>query len=235
MILDSEFMRCNNEAPRASPWYPRITIKPCGACPWSGIPLQKTHSTTGKPVVFWGVDKKEKGRRPSPSQGFSLVETVVYAALLGAVALFAVDALTQIGSVYQRARVEQEALSQARTILETVARNSAQASAVYAPTSRLNNDAGQLSLVTHATSTSLHANMYTDFWVDGGMVFERQEGGGAFALSANSARVSMFRFERIVQSIGHDGIKMTIRVDAAAGKFPASVTLNATAALRGNY
>ena len=45
------------EAPRASPWYPRITVKPCGACPWSGIPLQKTHSSTGKPVVFWRVDK----------------------------------------------------------------------------------------------------------------------------------------------------------------------------------
>lgn len=179
--------------------------------------------------------KKKKGGHPFPPYGFSLVETVVYVALLGALALFVVDAVTQIGNVYQRARVEREALSQARTILDTVARNSAQASAVYAPTSRFDSDAGQLSLATRAASTPFHTNMYTDFWVDGGVVFERQEGGGALALSANSARVSMFRFERIVQSVGHDGIKMTIRVDAAGSKFPASVTLSAMTALRGNY
>lgn len=45
-----------NEAPRASPWYP-VKRSILMACPGSGIPLQKIHSSSGKPVVFWGVDK----------------------------------------------------------------------------------------------------------------------------------------------------------------------------------
>gem|GEM_PF-5135068 len=39
------------------------------ACPWSGIPLQKTHSPTGKPVVFWGVDRFPTGAPLSPPVG----------------------------------------------------------------------------------------------------------------------------------------------------------------------
>ena len=167
--------------------------------------------------------------------GFSLIEMVIYAALLGMVSVFIVNSFMQITNVYARARAERDVLANARATLETVTDAIASSQTVYGPTSRFNNNAGQLSLATTATSTPGETVSYVDFWVDGGRIFERIPGQSAVALSAGTARVSMFRFERIIQTLGREAIKATIRVDAASTKFPTSVTLNATTALRGNY
>ncbi len=165
----------------------------------------------------------------------SLIEIVLYVALLGMVSVFIVNSFIQITNVYARARAEREVLANARVALTVLTDAIAQAQAVYGPTSRFNSDTGQLSLATAATSTPGEARAYIDFWIDNGRIFERMEGQGNVALSAATARVSMFRFERIIQTLGREAVRATIRVDAAAVKFPVSVTLNATTALRGNY
>ena len=63
----------------------------------------------------------------------------------------------------------------------------------------------------------------------------REEGKTEQILSAASVSVSVMRFERIVQRFGQEAVKVTLQVDSAPTKFPASVTLHATTALRGNY
>lgn len=173
--------------------------------------------------------------RRGPLTGFTLIETIVYVALLGVLLVFVVNSFIQVVDLYARARAEREALANARAVLELVTKNIAQSQSVYAPTSRFNTDAGQLSLMSAATSTPGHMTSYVDFWMDGGVLMMRQEGQGALALSAASVRVTKFHLERIVQAIGREAVRMTIRVDSASAKFPASVTLNATAAIRGNY
>ncbi len=167
--------------------------------------------------------------------GFSLVEIVLYVALLGMAAVFMVNSFIQITNVYARARAEREVLANARGALTAITDAIASSQTVYGPTSRFNSDTGQLSLATAATSTAGETASYLDFWVDGGRIFERIEGQGAIPLSAATARVTQIRFERIMQSLSREGVKTTIRVDAAGTKFPASVTLNATTALRGSY
>lgn len=168
-------------------------------------------------------------------KGFSLVEIVLYVALLGMAAAFMVNSFIQITNVYARARAEREVLANARAALTAITDAIASSQTVYGPTSRFNSDTGQLSLATTATSTPGEAASYMDFWVDGGRIFERGEGQAAIPLSASTARVTQFRFERIMQTLGREAVKTTIRVDAASTKFPASVTLNATTALRGSY
>lgn len=172
--------------------------------------------------------------RRGPLTGFTLIETIVYVALLGVLSVFVVNSFIQV-DLYARARAEREALANARAVLELVTKNIAQSQSVYAPTSRFNADAGQLSLMSAATSTPGHTTSYIDFWMDGGVLMMRHEGQRALALSAGSVRVTKFHLERIVQAIGREAVRMTIRVDSASAKFPASVTLNATAAIRGNY
>ncbi|MBI4137704.1 MAG: hypothetical protein HY472_00455 [Candidatus Sungbacteria bacterium] len=44
-----------NEAPRASPWHPPNTVTPEGAHAERN-PAPEEHSSTGKPVIWWGVD-----------------------------------------------------------------------------------------------------------------------------------------------------------------------------------
>lgn len=175
------------------------------------------------------------GEGISARAGFSLIEIIVYVALLGMAAVFMVNSFMEITAVYARARAEREVLTNARAILETVTDAIASSQSVYGRTSRFNNDAGQLSLATAAASMPAETSAYVDFWVDGGRIFQRIEGQSAVALSASSVWVSEFRFERIIQTLGREAVKATIRVDAAGTKFPASVTLNATTALRGNY
>lgn len=168
-------------------------------------------------------------------KGFSLIEIVVYVGLLGMALVFMVNSFMQVTAVYARARAEREVLANARAVLAAIADATAAADSVYIPTSRFNSDTGQLSLTTIATTISGETQSYLDFWVDGGRVFQRVEGQGSIALTASTVRISQFRVERIVQGIARESVKMTVRVDAAGTKFPASATLNATTALRGNY
>jgi len=168
-------------------------------------------------------------------EGISLIEVVVYVALLGMVAVFVTNSLISIINTYARASAEREVLNNARSALELIGKSIAQSQEVYTPTSILNTDAGQLSLVTNASSTPGHTAGFTDIWVDGGAVRMRREGEGEAVLSAASVRVTTLRFERIIQTLGREAVKTTIRVDFASSKFPASVSLNATTALRGNY
>lgn len=169
-------------------------------------------------------------------KGFTLTEVVVYVGLLGGLAVFIGNFLIHTVSVYHRARAEREILSNARLLLETVQSAVGEAEVLYVPTSRLDTNAGQLSLLTAATSTPNigHQTSYVDFWIDNGRMWSRQEGESSVPLSASSVRVTRFYLERIVQDIGREAVKITLRVDSGS-RFPSSITLNATAALRGNY
>ena len=169
------------------------------------------------------------------NRGISLIEIIVYVGLLGMLAVFVSNSLIQIAGAYQRVQSEREVLANARTALSRVTSSAAAAREIYAPTSKFNSDAGQISFVTTAGATPGHVTAYLDFWLDNGVIFSRSEGGATSAVTAASVRIKKLRFERIVQGLGREAVKITVVADAANQRFPASITLNATAALRGNY
>ena len=163
------------------------------------------------------------------------MEAVVYVALLAVIAVFVANSLIFLAQTYARTRAERDVLSNARSLIERVSTKIASSRETYGPTSKFDTDAGQISLLTAVAPTPGHTVAYADFWADNGVAYMREEGGIATALSAATARVTIFRFERIIQALGREAIRMTVRVDAAGTKFPASATLTATTALRGNY
>lgn len=167
--------------------------------------------------------------------GFSLIEITVYIAILGLVSVLAIDFLIQIVNTYHRARAEREVISNARLILETIEKTVADSREVYGPTSRFNQDAGQLSLVTPANPAPEHPTAFVDFWIDNGRMWMRQEGESSVALSAASVNIAKFRLERIMQGLEVETVKITLEVDYARPKFATSITLNSTMAMRGNY
>ena len=169
------------------------------------------------------------------NKGLTLVEIIIYVAFLGAISVFIANFLIQMVNTYNRARTEREVVSNARLVLEQINKAISESQTIYSPTSILNNDAGQLSLVTATGAAAEHATAYLDFWVDNGIIFMRQEGQNAIPLSASSVRVSKFKPERIMQGLGREAIKITLQVDNANAKFPATITLNSTIALKGNY
>ena len=167
--------------------------------------------------------------------GISIIEIVVYVGLLGFVVVVLSESLIQIGGTYTRARTEREIISNSRLLMETLNKTIASSQFIYSPTSRFNATLGQLSLVSAATSTPEHTVNYIDFWVDNGVLYRRLEGQGTTQLSQSTVRVSTLYFERIMQGLGHEAVKITLQVDNAQGRFPTSITLNSTTALRGNY
>lgn len=169
------------------------------------------------------------------SDGITVVDMIVYIALLGLLSISIVNFMIQTLNIYERARAEREVLSNARLLMETVLQTVAESQEVYAPTSRFNDNAGQLSLVSSATTTPEHASVFIDFWVDNGRFFVRREGAGEQALSAATVRVSRFRLERIYQALGREAVRVTLQVDFANTKFPTHTVLVSTAVLRGNY
>lgn len=169
------------------------------------------------------------------NKGLTLVEIIIYVAFLGAISVFISNFLIQIVNTYNRVRTEREVVSNARLVLERINKAISESQMVYSPTSVLNNDAGQLSLVTATGATPEHTTAYTDFWVDNGIMFMRQEGQSATPLSASSVRVNKFRPERIMHGLGREAVKITLQIDYANAKFPATITLNSTMALKGNY
>lgn len=169
------------------------------------------------------------------NKGLTLVEIIIYVAFLGAISVFIANFLIQIVNTYNRARAEREVIANARLMLERINKTVSESQTIYSPTSVLNSDAGQLSLITASGATPEHATAYADFWVDNGIMFMRQEGRGAIPLSASSVRVNKFRPERIMQGLGREAVKIILQIDYANAKFPATITLNSTTALKGNY
>ncbi len=167
--------------------------------------------------------------------GFSLIEIIVYVGLLGTISIFITNSLIQIISTYQHARVQREVLSNARLIIETITKKISYSQEIYAPTSRLNDDNGQLSLITPLDVPPQHTTAYLDIWTNGNRLLMRQEGQETTTLSSATVQITQFRITRISQRLGREAIQITLGVSSNAQPLIASTTLYATTALRGNY
>lgn len=169
------------------------------------------------------------------TRGISLIEVVVYVALLGIISVFLIRFLLQTLDAYYLAQAERETISNARLLLETLDKNIAESRAVYWPTSRFNESSGQLSLITDSGALPEHESAFVDFWVDNGRLWTRKEGGSDAALSAASVVVSEFRLEWMLQGLGRETVRITLRVDYGGPKYKSSVTFHSSTALRGKY
>lgn len=165
----------------------------------------------------------------------TFIELAVYIGVLGVITVFTSNFLIQIAATYQRTRVERDVIANARLVMETVTKSIAYARETYPQTSNFNANLGQLSLITAIEPAPEHTAKYIDFWIDSGRAFMRMEGGASTPISSPTITIGEFRFERIYQGLGRESVRFILRVDSANARFPSSITLNSTTALRGNY
>ena len=168
-------------------------------------------------------------------KGLSLIEVIVYVALLGFVLTLIANFLIQITSAYRTLDQKREAASNARLILETLRNSIEAAREVYAPTSAFNRDLGQLSLVSAEGAGAGHATRYIDFWIDNGRLWIRREGSADETISSARVQVSKLYLERIMQGFGREAVKITLVIDPLNTRVSESVTLHSTFVLRGSY
>ncbi len=174
-------------------------------------------------------------KKKTNARGLTLLEIIVYVAIFGIIAVIIANFLIQVVTAYAISRSEQEVLSNGRLLLETVSKSISEAEAIYTPTSVFNSDTGQLSLITKTDAQPEHQTAYADYWIDTGVFRMRKEGGADQSISSASVRIARFRLERISQGLGRDAVRITLEVDYAHPRYPASITLTHTVALRGNY
>ncbi|QQG45579.1 MAG: hypothetical protein HYW89_01480 [Candidatus Sungiibacteriota bacterium] len=225
MTLDLKSMiRINRQ--NKSPHLPSGVLDPAGRISTAPIHPRSKGSLTSQAAGIlgrWG------------DKGLTLIEIIIYVALLGLLLVFVVNSFINTVNAYYRARAEREVLSNGRLLLETITKSLAQSGEIYSPTSRFNIDSGQLSLITVVGVQAGHAAAYVDYYVDNGRLWLRQEGQSAIPISAASVKINKFRLERLSQGLGREAVRMTVEVSYARPKFTSSISLTSTTALRGNY
>lgn len=169
------------------------------------------------------------------TRGITLIEIIVYIGLLSIMAIFVSNSLIQISDTSIRARTERELLSDARLILETIAKTAGESAAIYSPTSVFLSDTSQLSLITTVNPPAEHTGAYADFYIDNGRMWTKKEGSAAASLSSATVRITKFRLERIMQGLNREAVAITLQIVPASSKYPVSIMLNTTVALRGSY
>lgn len=169
--------------------------------------------------------------------GFTLIELIVYVAILGLLSIFIADNLSQIVFAFNKARAEREVINNARTSIETITKEIQEASLVYTSSSVFNSTTSQISLMTQNSPPAGHETGYTDIYIDNGRLYLKKEGASALAITSNRVTVTKFRAEHIIQALNREDIKITLTViyNTFSQKLASSATFNASVALRGAY
>ena len=176
--------------------------------------------------------------RPPAPRGATLVEVVVYFALL----VLIVSILTLLGVQTIRANtyaiVTQEEIANARAAVDAMIQEVYYARSVYAPTSVFGASPGQLSLETTRNVPTGDTTTYVDFYVDGGRLYRKRSGQAAEILTAERVAIKGLTFTLLNTSASAPSVRVSLTVAhetsvAGAGVQP-TITLTTTAALRTN-
>ena len=178
-----------------------------------------------------------KFRQNGFASGFTLIELMVYVAILGVISIFVADNLSQIVFTFNKARAEREVINSSRVSLETITKEIQEASLVYTPSSVFNSTTSQISLLSQNNPPAGHEQGFVDIYIDNGRLYLKKEGVNTLPLTSNRVIVTQFRAEHIIQSLNREDIKITLTVvyNTESVRLASSATFNASIALRGSY
>ncbi len=172
------------------------------------------------------ADKKD-----TITNGFTLIEMVVYVAIMAVIITALVTFTSDAIKANSKSLMLRESLDNAHRALEVITREIRHAEEIYTPTSLFGTSYGQLSLKTIKNLPEGEQNSYVDFFVEDGIVYIKQEGEDAEALTSNNVEVTDLVFTNIDPSVQ---INLTIGYKGSASKpsYRASTSLTTSATLR---
>lgn len=165
--------------------------------------------------------------------GFTLIEVLVYAALLAIVSLVILLFVNQLLGVNESTRRTRESLDNARRALETITQEIRHADSLYTPTSVFGTNPGQLSLVTTRDLPADEDLTYVDFYLDNNNLYLKREGQTDQLVTSEKVKVTNLTFTNNNVG-GEDAIRTAITVehrDPTSGS-KNTVTLTSSAVLR---
>lgn len=171
--------------------------------------------------------------------GFTLIEILLYTALVGAVAGTLTLFLINNMSAYSKATARQNAFNNVNNALRLMTDEVKYAASVYGPTSVFDSDSGQLSLETLLNPPAGEQATYVDYYIDNGRIYEKRESQNASPLTSERVFVERLRFERKTSTTTRDSVSIVVqaRIHTASAKpeNQARITLTSSASVRGAY
>lgn len=167
--------------------------------------------------------------------GFTLVELVVYMALLVVVSVFLIQTLLALSVAYRKLQYERDVVSSARLAMETVGREVRASKSIYTPTSIFNATSGQLSLESPLNPNAGENTTYVDFYLDNKRLYMKREGSSTVPLTSEGAEVRQFFVSRVTSGVS-ESARIVLQVfSRAGGNLQSSTTITASFTPRGNY
>lgn len=179
---------------------------------------------------------KKKFQRASNGvrRGFTLLETVVYIALLTIVTTFLASFILDLSRSFNKARIKADVASQARRALELITKEIKEAKSVYTPTSYFGTGGSQrqLSLETLYNIPTGENSTFVDFYLDNQKIYQKRENQAAESITSDRVKITNLTFDLISSNnivIKIDAQFNTTSIDPA---YQAQISLESSATLR---
>ncbi len=173
------------------------------------------------------------------NRGFSLIESLVYVAIVGIIISAVAYFLADVFKTYDKAQAKKTVLNNLNLALNYISNEIKYSNSIYTPTSVFATSSGQISLQTSLNLPADHTATYVDFYLDNGVIYEKREGALATPITSDRVFVTKLLFEKITSTTTKDSIKTTIsgkmNTQAQDYKNQANTSVSSTDSLRGYY
>jgi type II secretory pathway pseudopilin PulG len=170
------------------------------------------------------------------STGFSLVEMVVYIALLAIIGTVLTLFASQLLNRNTQAQLNAGTLNNAQQIIEVLSHELREANGVYYPTSVFDVHPGQLSLATTKNLPADENLTYVDFYVDDDRLYRKRESQAAELVTSQNVKITKLVFTHVNGSSNQSAVRieLTVAPDTASAKASAqgSASISTSVSLR---
>ncbi len=140
------------------------------------------------------LGKNKKLKTKNKKNGFTLIEMVVYVALIGVIFIVLFNIIFFIIRANNKIIALSRISSNAHSAMERMTYEIINSQKVYLPTSNFSSSGAQLSLVTPIGASANEEITFVDFYVENETLFLKKEGLNPMALTSSDVLVSDMEF-----------------------------------------
>jgi hypothetical protein len=172
--------------------------------------------------------------RSFTNNGSSLLETLIYAAILGLVAVFTTGSILAMMRSYTSVKMSRDLNLSASVAMERMTNEIRLANGIDDSGSVFGASHGKLKLYT-IDSSGAPATIEFSLPLNGTGVFAKESGGVSEALTSSTTEVTNLVFNEITSSTISKAVKISLTVKAKNGRMEKTENFYNTAILRGSY
>lgn len=165
-------------------------------------------------------------------KGFSLIEVIIYTAILAIIFILVVNSLSIVIKAFNQGRLAIKINNSTETAMERMIREIRFANDIDA-SSVLDSHPGHLVLNTFELGTENPTT--AEFYIDSGKLMIKEGAASAIQLTSSDLTVTNLVFRQITASSTSEAVKIEMTIQGASGNYQKTEDFYNTVILRGNY